>query len=145
MTVHDEIRQMLSAHLDDELTQGDSQKVRLHLEDCAECRKTLAQLERLQQATGGTRFARPTEEEMEKLEQRISVQAPRKAGWALLRLGVTVWAAYGAYLFLTDPDLLTFEGMTAGAIVIGVVLLFISVLRQRLLELPHDRYKGVKK
>jgi Na+/proline symporter len=82
---------------------------------------------------------------MEKLEQRISVQAPRKAGWALLILGVTVWAAYGAYLFLTDPDLLTFEGMTAGAIVIGVVLLFISVLRQRLLELPHDRYKGVKK
>ena len=31
-----------------------------------------------------------------------------------------------------------------GAIVIGLVLIFVSVLRQRLLELPHDRYKGVK-
>ena len=145
MTVHEEIRRMLSAYLDDELTQGANQKVRIHLEDCPECRRTLAQLEKLQQATAGTRFVRPTEEEMEKLEQSISVQAPRKVGWALLIVGFAVWAVYGAYLFLSDPDLLTFEGMTAGAIVIGFVLILVSVLRQRLLELPHDRHKGVKK
>jgi predicted anti-sigma-YlaC factor YlaD len=144
VSVHDEVRQLLSAYLDDELTQADNQKVRIHLEDCTQCRGTLTQLERLQTAAAGTSFLRPTEEEMEKLEQRLSVQAPRKAGWVLLIVGIAVWAVYGSYLFLTDPDLLTFEGMTIGAIVIGLVLIFVSVLRQRLLELPHDRYKGVK-
>ena len=65
--------------------------------------------------------------------------------WFLLLTGFAVWAIYGVYLFLTDPDLMTFENLSAGAIVVGLALLLISVLRQRLLELPHDRYRGVKK
>ena len=145
MSAHEEVRELLSAYLDDELTQQDSQLVRVHLETCDECRQTLDQLRTLQQATATTRFRKPTEEEMEKLESRMSVQAPRKAGWLLLLSGAALWAIYGVYLFLTDPNLLTFENLSSGAIVVGLALLLISVLQQRLLELPYDRYRGVKK
>ncbi len=145
MSAHEKVRELLSAYMDDELTQQDGQRVRVHLEDCDECRRTLEQLRTLQQATAATQFQKPTEEEMEKLEERMSVQVPRKAGWLLLLTGFAVWAIYGVYLFLTDPDLMTFENLSAGAIVVGLALLLISVLRQRLLELPHDRYRGVKK
>ncbi len=143
--MHEEVQKLLSAHLDGELTQADRQRVRVHLEDCAECRREFEQLQKLQQITGSLDFAEPPEEKMRAIEQKLSVQAPRQLGWSFLLGGVAVWVAYAVYLFLTAPDLLTWQRLTAGAIVIGLVLLLVSVARQRWLELPHDRYRGVKK
>ncbi len=143
--MHDDVRQMLSAYLDGELVQAEDQRVRIHLEDCAGCREELRQLETLQQAASTTRFAKPTEVEMEQSDKRMSVRAPRLAGWALLLAGAVLWVSYGLYMFITNPVELTLGNLIAGATVIGVALLFVSVLQQRLLELPKDRYRGVKK
>lgn len=136
---------MLSAFLDQELTQADSQRVRIHLEDCQECRLTLKQLGELHRIAGEIKFAEPPEERMEELEQRLSVQAPRQAGWGLFLGGVVAWVIYAVYLFVTAPGVRLFEKLMAGAVVIGLVFLFLSVLRERLLRLPYDRYRGVKK
>ena len=143
--MHDDVQQMLSAYLDGELVQAEDQRVRIHLEDCAGCREELRQLETLQQAASTTRFAKPTEVEMEQSDKRMSVRAPRLAGWALLLAGAVLWVSYGLYMFITNPVELTLGNLIAGATVIGVALLFVSVLQQRLLELPKDRYRGVKK
>lgn len=136
---------MLSAYLDGELTQADEQRVRIHLEDCEECRLAFEQLRQLQRITADMKFSDPPEDKMREIEERLSVQAPRMAGWTLLLGGLTVWILYAVYLFVTDPKLLTWQKLVSGAVVIGFVLLLISVLRQRLLELPLDRYRGVKK
>ena len=76
MSAHEKVRELISAYMDDELTQQEGQTVRVHLETCDECRRTLDQLRTLQEATSATRFREPTEEEMEKLEERMSVQVP---------------------------------------------------------------------
>lgn len=143
--MHEQVKHMLSACLDDELTQAESQRVRIHLEDCRECRSDFQQLKQLKRITAELKFADPPEEIMEKLERRLSVQAPRSMGWGLFLSGVVAWLAYAGYLFLTDPGVATFEKLLAGAVVIGLVLLLISVARRRWLEMPHDRYRGVKK
>ena len=143
--MHDDVQEILSAYLDDELVQADAQRVRIHLEDCADCREELRQLETLQKAASTTKFAIPTEAEMEQSENRMSVRAPRIAGWGLLLVGAALWAGYGLYMFVTNPVELTLENLIIGATVIGVALLFVSVLQQRLLEMPKDRYRGVKK
>ena len=48
---HEEIQQMLSAYLDCELTQADRQRVRLHLEECAECRSAFEEMKALKRLT----------------------------------------------------------------------------------------------
>ena len=143
--MHEQVKEKLSPYLDGELTQAESQRVRIHLEDCQECRRAFKQLQELKRITADMKFADPPEDKMNQLEQRLSVQAPRKVGWGLLLSGLAVWILYAAYLFVTDPQLATREKLLTGAVVIGAALLLISVLRQRLLELPHDRYRGVKK
>lgn len=143
--MHEQVKELLSAHLDGELTQVDSQRVRVHLEDCEECRRRFKQLGELKRITSDLKFVDPPEDKMNELEQRLSVQTPRRIGWGLLLGGLAAWIAYAVYLFVTDPQLATWEKLLTGAIVIGAVLLLISVLRQRWLELPHDRYRGVKK
>lgn len=145
MTLHDQVRPILSAYLDGELTQADSQRVRIHLEDCAACRRELDELGRVRELAADLRFLEPPEEKMDEMEKRVTVRAPRRLGWLLVILGLAGWAGYAAWLFVTDPATATWQKLLTGAVIIGGVLLFVSVLRQRLLELPHDRYRRVKR
>ena len=142
---HEQIQRMLSAFLDDELTQADSQRLRLHLEDCRECRGALDEMKRLQQLTSEMKFRNPPEGPMEALEQRVSVQAPRKIGWGLVIVGLAAWVIYLLALVLRNPRWPTIPELLAGGIGAGLLSLFLSVLRQRLLERPHDRYRKVRK
>lgn len=142
---HQAVRERLSAYLDQELTQAEEQRVRLHLEGCPECRRALEQLAQLQKLTAQMRFPDPPEETMQELERRLSVRAPRSAGWLLVLGGLLAWLVYGGVMALLHWRTPTLQEMAGGAVAIGVLLLFISVLRERLLELPHDRYRRIEK
>ena len=142
---HEQIQRMLSAFLDDELTQADSQRARLHLEDCGECRLALGEMKRLQQLTAEMKLRNPPEEIMEALEQRVSVQAPRKIGWGLVIVGLAAWVVYLLALLLRNLRWPTIPELLMGGVGAGLLSLLLSVLRQRLLERPHDRYRKVKK
>ena len=109
------------------------------------CRETLRQLRELQRVTGELAFVEPEAERMEQVKEKLSVQAPRKAGWSFFLAGVVGWVIYAIYLFVTDPEVPPIEKLVIAAVYIGLFLLFLSVARQRWLELPHDRYRGVKK
>ncbi len=142
---HEQLRRLLSAYLDHELTQAEDQRLRLHLEDCDECRGVLSQLHQLQRLTAEIRFPDPPEEKMEQLERLLSVRAPRKLGWLLIVGGLGAWVVYALVMSLIHWRAPTPQELFGGAVGLGVLLLFISVLRQRLLELPYDRYRRVKK
>jgi len=142
--VHEKVSQMLSAFLDDELTQTESQRVRIHLEDCDDCRQALGEMRALRDAARSIAFPSPNRFEIDQLDLALSVRAPRLAGWILILLAVGAWAAYAAWRFLTQPGL-DFGELAVAAVIIGFVLLFASVLGQRLLELPHDRYRRIRK
>ena len=97
------------------------------------------------QLTAEMKFRNPPEAIMEALEQRLSVQAPRKIGWGLLIVGLAAWVVYLLALVLRNPRWPTIPELLAGGIGAGLLSLFLSVLRQRLLERPHDRYRKVKR
>lgn len=142
---HEEILGMLSAYLDGELTQADDQRVSLYLEQNPEAREAYEEMRQLQQLTANIRFGDPAEEALDAMEQTLSVQAPRRFGWLLIILGIATWLLYAVVLALRNPRWPTLPELLTGAIVVGVVLLFLSVLRQRLLERPLDRYRKVRK
>jgi anti-sigma factor RsiW len=142
---HENVSRLLSAYLDGELTQAESQLVRVHLEDCAECREAYEELRALTRVARELDFPEPPEERMAELERRISVRAPRRFGWIFLIAGLAALLVYALIRWISDPDFPTTADLIAGAIAVGFVLLFLSVLRQRWLELPHDRYRRIKR
>lgn len=142
---HEEIRKMLSAYLDGELTQAEAQRVRIHLEDCEECRRTYQEMVRLQQMTKELAFAEPPEARMKELEQSLSVQAPRRLGWLFVMAGIAAWLIYGAVTYVRHWRPPTVEELISSAVVIGFLLLFVSVAVERLRQLPHDRYRRIEK
>ncbi|MFZ5926736.1 MAG: zf-HC2 domain-containing protein [Acidobacteriota bacterium] len=142
---HEEIRQMLSAYLDGELTQGSAQRVEVHLEDCEECRRTYGELVRLQEMTRKLAFAEPPEARMKELEKSLSVQAPRRLGWLFVVAGLAAWIVYGTITYIRHWRPPTVEELIGSAVVIGFVLLFVSVAVERLRQLPHDKYRRIEK
>ncbi len=143
--LHEEIRQMLSAYLDGELTQASAQRVRVHLEDCGECRRVFDEMARLQAMTRELAFAEPPEAKMKELEKSFGVQAPRRLGWLFIAAGIAAWLIHGAVAYVRYWRPPTVEEMMASAVVIGFVLLFVSVAVERLRQLPHDKYRRIEK
>jgi len=141
-----EIRPLLSAYLDGELTQADRQRVRLYLESSEECRRELEELAKVKQLTAELRFQGPPDELMDELERRLAVRGPRRLGWGLLCAALAVLTIY---LVVSYVQHFQWPGnpleWLAIAALGGILLVFLSVLWQRLLERPYDRYRKVKR
>jgi anti-sigma factor RsiW len=136
---------MLSAYLDGELTQADDQRVRIYLEDSEEARAELRELEELKRMTTSLAFAPPPDDRLDELARSLSVRAPRKLGWFLLLFGVAMVILAFAVKLLLAPDVPLAVKAVYGTIGGGFLLLFGSVARQRWLEAPFDRYRGVNR
>ena len=74
----------------------------------------------------------------------VTVKTSRGIGWLLFIGGVLIAAGIGLVAFVAEPSISTSEKLLIGAIYGGLALLFISVLRQRLIERKTDRYKDVE-
>ena len=142
---HEQMIEKLSAYLDGELTQADSQRVRLYLDENVEARQAFDEMSQLQHMTAEIRFRNPPDELMDALAQRFSVQAPRRFGWGMVIMGLVAWVVYAAATVARNLRWPSWPELFTGAAIAGLVMVFVSVLRQRILERPHDRYRKVRR
>lgn len=134
----------ISAYLDGELTQQDSQRVRLHIEGCNTCGKTLKELRQVKETMGQLSYPNTDQEMLDRLENDLVTRTAQWSGWLLLLIPVMVLIGYGTYNFFTDPETPGVVRFFYGAFQLGMLILFGSVLRQRLMTYKNDKYRKVK-
>ena len=135
---------MLSGYLDGELTQGDRQRVEVHLESCAECRTAYEELVKLRGAVGGMQFERIPAERWSRIMSDLPSKGSRVGGWVLFLLGCLILCAYGVYELAVDETVSALVKTGVAALLLGLLFLFFSVLRERLAALKRDRYKDIQ-
>lgn len=147
MAIHppEEVEQLISAYLDGELTQAEAQRVRLLLEDREEYRQAYEEMRRLQALTHSFEMAGPPDERMRAIENRLGVSAPRRIGFYSLWGGLSMWMVYLVVQFFRHLRFPSIGEALAGVVVFGLIALFVSVAVQRYQELPHDRYRRIRK
>ena len=140
--------ELLSGYLDGALTQQDEQRVRLHLERSPEARALYAELVAMRQAGRSTPFP-PAEDVQWNERARTGGSAlARRLGFTLLGLSLALWVAVLALAgagAVPDESLAWLPGVVGIAGVGGILLVFLSVLADRLRDLPSDRYRRVLK
>jgi hypothetical protein len=136
--------QNLSGYLDNELTQGDRQRVELHMESCADCRQSYEEMAQVRADVGQLSFGEISHEEWSGIMNDLSVRTSRGAGWLLYIVGLLGLVGYGAYQFYRDDTVPALVKTFVAAILIGLLLLFISVLRQRIVSKRSDKYQDVQ-
>jgi predicted anti-sigma-YlaC factor YlaD len=135
---------LISAYLDGELTQADAQRLRLHLEDCRDCARTHQELRLLKEQMGQLSYPNADAEMLKLLEHDAVSLLGKWSGWLLLLIPGLVLAAYGLYEFYSETGELILIKVLFGAFQLGMLILFITVLRQRLLTYKKDKYRNVK-
>jgi predicted anti-sigma-YlaC factor YlaD len=144
MTDCKKIADMISGYLDGELTQGDRQLVEVHLEQCKQCRNAYDEMARLSEAVGKLSFGEMPPEAWSKMMNDLTVRTSRGAGWLLYVAGLVLVLGYAAYQFSIDDEIPALIKTGVAGIVVGLSLLLVSVIRQRVIASKTDRYKDVE-
>ena len=135
---------LLSGYLDDALVQGDEQRVRMHLEDCATCRTLVEELAAVREATMSSTFDTPRDHEWPEMPRTGASRLAHRLGWPLAIAWVALFGGYALWQLWTEAEILLEQLILVGG-VFGVGLLFLRVLLDRLDAMKTDRYREVKK
>ncbi len=135
---------LLTGFVDGALTQADEQRVRIHLEDCSECRTTVEDLQENREVTMTSRFETPPDDSWDERPRGLLSGLSFGIGWLMILAWAAVMASFALWQIFTGPENLLVKLMIFGGLS-GFALLLLSVLIDRLKVLPTDRYRGVKK
>ncbi|MCG6947962.1 MAG: zf-HC2 domain-containing protein [Acidobacteria bacterium] len=135
---------LISGYIDGELTQAAEQRVRIHLEDCTYCRGLIDELRTLREAAMSTEFSRPDDSQWDERPKTGLSLAARGTGWVVAIIWAVALAGFALWQFWQGSEnlmerFLVFGGLSA------LVLLFLSVLLDRLRTAQTDPYREVEK
>ena len=141
--------------LDGELAAAEAERYEAHVRDCDECRlevvplqqarRELASLGRIVRMTSELKLRPPDDEFWKGYWEGVYRKSERRVGFVMLIAGVLAIVGYVVVGVLRSPALLTYEGISVSLIVVGLLVIFISVVRERYHEHKHDPYKEVER
>lgn len=139
------VGELLSGLIDNELTQQDRQRVQLHMDNCTTCRADMDQLIAMRERLGKARLSDRDHDAWRETMDDTTTKTSRGIGWLLLIGGALLAAGVGVYeFFINAASMSVTAKLIIGGTYGGMLLIFISVLRQRLIERRTDRYKDVE-
>lgn len=137
-------RETLMRYLDGELSPEERRQVELELERSTELQRELAVYRSLQEDFSQMSFKLPSGSRFPSVWVAVNRRLTRPVGWLLMSAGVVAWVLHVAYVYATSPAP-SWEKAATSAIVIGTLLLFATVIHDRIRELRTDPYQDVER
>jgi len=136
--------ELLSGYLDNALPQAEAQRVRIMLEDDAHLRAVYDDLKLLRETAATTQFVTPPDEAWPEWPKTRTSRFSRSIGWTIMIAWLIVVSGFALWRFLSstgDPlEIFLVLGLPG-----AFVLLFLSVLIDRIRDLKTDRYRGIQR
>jgi anti-sigma factor RsiW len=132
---------LITGYLDGELDQDTQVKLEAHMQGCSACKREYESMKGIVVGTDAVlTVAEPPEEVWDTFLDEIYNRAERQTGWVFLILGVVAVVFAVGVLFVQSTVLSPMEKMLIVIPLVGLAILFLSVLRQRLQIAKTDRY-----
>lgn len=150
MRNHEYYKQLLMGLVDRELSEEERKALDSHLQGCSECIQELNEFTKMQEAMRTMRYKEPPEEVWDQYWSRIYNRLERGLGWILASIGAIILLFYGGFKLVEslvkDPTLAVIAKVGTLCLLAGLVILFVSILRERLFTYKRDKYaKEVKR
>lgn len=148
MTCND-YKDLMMGYLDDELSNEQRQTFDNHLSTCKQCQIELASFRKLKAITDDVTLMEPEDRMWEQYWGNIYNRLERSIGWILFGISAILLLIYGGFKMIEeivkDPTLGL--GLKVGLLVliVGLAILFVSVVRERMFFWKKDRYKDVRR
>ncbi len=142
-------RDLMMGYLDDELTAEQKKAFEAHLAGCSHCRAELESFIKLKTITDDVALLEPEDKLWENYWGNIYNRLERGVGWILFGISAILLLIYGGFKMIEeiirDPALGL--GLKIGllALIAGLAILLVSLVRERLYFRSRDRYKDVRR
>ncbi len=142
-------KEMMMGYLDNELPEEQKRTFEEHLATCRQCADELKEFRKLKQITEAVTLAEPEERIWQQYWASIYNRIERTLGWILLSVAGIGLAGYGGFKaiedIIRDPAVGVILKVALLALIAGVAILFVSVLRERLYFWGKDRYRHIRR
>jgi len=147
-TIRDErVRQLMMAEVDDEISKNERVELETALEENPDLRQELETFQQVKEMTDTMSPLRAPGETWDTYWEDVYRRLERGIGWVLISLGAIVLGTWGLWNLVRelveDPTIPGFIRWALLALLAGVVILFVSVLRERLFLGKRDPYKDI--
>ena len=136
--------QLLTGYLDNELTQQDRKRVEQRMINEPTYRAQFDDLKSLQTDIADLDFQPNKTTQWSELAPDVTSRSARSLGWLTYIASTLFLVGYGFYEFIIAETANAFVKTAVLGILLGLGLLLISVIKQRLVESKTDRYKDVQ-
>lgn len=140
----DRFKSLITAYIDGELPPEQRALFEDHLASCGQCARDLAEFAKLKEELDMLKFKEPTDAELDRYWRSIYNRLERGIAWILFSVGAMVLLCYGGFKLVEEtiknPEVGTLLKVGVLAAVFGTVILFVSLLRERLAVRKVDKY-----
>jgi hypothetical protein len=148
MTCQDN-KDLMMAYLDNELNETDRRRFEEHLASCTHCAHEMEEFKRLKEITDGIALAEPEDGVWERYWGNVYNRMERGVGWIIFSVAAILLLVYGGFMaierLIEDPTIGILLKAGLLALLGGLAILFVSVLRERIYFWSRDRYKDVRR
>ena len=140
-------RRLMMSALDGEISRKEEQQLTELLRNNPVLEEEWEQLQRVKEVTSGMVFQKPPQEVWDRYWTGVYRRFERGFAWILVSVGAILLLSYGAWIgveeFLYDATTPPIVKYGTVAVVVGLVVLFVSVVREKLFVRRSDPYKDV--
>ena len=138
-----EVQELLVKAVDGELTDAEREALERLAQADPSLRAELESMRSASQRLGQLRLRDPNPDDWSRFEKGLAARAERMTGWLAMLAGVLLLAGFALWALFSAPDAPLVVKVSVGAVVGGLALLFIQVLRRFFAERRNDPYKDV--
>ena len=143
----DQARLLMMGYLDKESRDEEVKALEEHLKTCASCRREWESFQKLKQETSQMKFKPIPEMFWDDYWQNVYNRMERGISWILISVGAILLLAYAAYdlfeTFFLNPQEPLVEKIGLGLLLLGLIILLISVIREKMMVRRVDKYRRV--
>ena len=145
----EDYKDLMMGYLDEELSTEQIRRFEEHLTTCKQCSSQLQEFRQLKAITDQMTLVEPEDRLWQQYWDGIYNRVERGIGWIIFSVAAILLTIYGGFkaieALITDPTVGLLLKIAMLALLVGLAILFVSVLRERIFFWSKDRYRNVRR
>ena len=145
----EDYKDLMMGYLDEELSAEQIRQFEEHLTACKQCTAQLQEFRQLKAITDQMTLGEPEDRLWQQYWDGIYNRVERSIGWIIVSVAAILLTIYGGFkaieALITDPTVGLLLKIAMLALLVGLAILFVSVLRERIFFWSKDRYRNVRR
>ena len=145
----EDYKDLMMGYLDEELSAEQIRSFEEHLTTCKQCSSQLQEFRQLKAITDQMTLVEPEDRLWQQYWDGIYNRVERGIGWIIFSVAAILLTIYGGFKaiedLITNPTVGLLLKIAMLVLLVGLAILFVSVLRERIFFWSKDRYRNVRR